>query len=86
MRQFYLRCTWPLVIHRRNFGVPPACWRILLAVRSSAPRGFHRVAKRGRRRGGSEPARFVWDQEVTDWSGFRRKDLSQSGRLALSVK
>ena len=31
----------------------------------------------------SGPARFVWDQDVTDWSGFRRKGLEQSGRLVL---
>jgi hypothetical protein len=37
-------------------------------------------------RGGSEPPRFVWDQEVTDWSGFRGKGLEQSGRLVLSDK
>jgi hypothetical protein len=29
------------------------------------------------------PARFVWGQEVTDWEGFRRKGLEQSGRLVL---
>ena len=34
-------------------------------------------------RGISGPARFVWDQDVTDWSGFRRKGLEQSGRLIL---
>jgi hypothetical protein len=37
-------------------------------------------------RGGSEPPRFVWDQDVTDWSGFRGKGLEQSGRLVLSDK
>jgi Right handed beta helix region len=37
-------------------------------------------------RGGSEPPRFVWDQDVTDWSGFRAKGLEQSGRLMLSDK
>jgi hypothetical protein len=31
-------------------------------------------------------ARFVWDQEVTDWAGFRRKGLEQSGRLIMSHK
>jgi hypothetical protein len=31
----------------------------------------------------SEPARFVWGQDVTDWDGFRRKGLEQSGRLEL---
>lgn len=30
------------------------------------------------------PARFVWGQDVTDWDGFRRKGLEQSGRLILS--
>jgi hypothetical protein len=34
----------------------------------------------------SGPARFVWDQDVTDWDGFRRKGLEQSGRLILSDK
>ena len=29
----------------------------------------------------SEPARFVWGQDVTDWDGFRRKGLERSGRL-----
>jgi hypothetical protein len=37
-------------------------------------------------RGGSEPPRFVWGQDVTDWSGFRGKGLEQSGRLILSDK
>ena len=37
-------------------------------------------------RGGSEPPRFVWDQDVTDWSGFRAKGLEQSGRLILPDK
>jgi hypothetical protein len=37
-------------------------------------------------RGASEPPRFVWDQDVTDWSGFRGKGLEQSGRLVLSDK
>ena len=37
-------------------------------------------------RGTSSPARFVWDQNVTDWGGFRRKGLEQSGRLVLSDK
>jgi Right handed beta helix region len=36
--------------------------------------------------GGSEPPRFVWDQEITDWSGFRGKGLEQSGRLVLSER
>ena len=31
-------------------------------------------------------ARFVWDQDITDWDGFRRKGLEQSGRLILSDK
>ena len=31
----------------------------------------------------SEPARFVWGQNVTDWDGFRRKGLEPSGRLVL---
>ena len=31
----------------------------------------------------SEPARFVWGQDVTDWDGFRRKGLERSGRLVL---
>jgi parallel beta-helix repeat protein len=35
-------------------------------------------------RGTSGPARFVWGQEVTDWDGFRRKGLEQSGRMVLS--
>jgi parallel beta-helix repeat protein len=34
----------------------------------------------------SGPARFVWDQDLTDWDGFRRKGLEQSGRLVLSDK
>jgi hypothetical protein len=34
----------------------------------------------------TDPARFVWDQDVTDWSGFRRKGLEQSGRLVLPDK
>jgi hypothetical protein len=29
----------------------------------------------------SEPARFVWGQDVTDWDRFRRKGLERSGRL-----
>jgi len=37
-------------------------------------------------RGGSEPPRFVWDQDVTDWSGFRGKGLEQSGHLVLSER
>jgi len=37
-------------------------------------------------RGGSEPPHFVWDQDVTDWSGFRGKGLEQFGRLILSDK
>jgi hypothetical protein len=37
-------------------------------------------------RGASEPHGFVWDQDVTDWSGFRGKGLEQSGRLVLSDK
>jgi Right handed beta helix region len=37
-------------------------------------------------RGGSEPQRFVWDQDVTDWNGFRGKGLEQSGHLILSDK
>jgi parallel beta-helix repeat protein len=32
----------------------------------------------------SEPARFVWGQDVTDWRGFQRKGLEQTGRLILS--
>ena len=35
-------------------------------------------------RGANEPNRFVWDKDVTDWSGFRGKGLEQSGRLVLS--
>lgn len=31
----------------------------------------------------SEPARFVWGQDVTDWDGFQRKGLERSGRLIL---
>ena len=34
----------------------------------------------------SEPARFVWGHDVTDWDGFRRKGLEQNGRLVLSDK
>jgi hypothetical protein len=34
----------------------------------------------------SNRARFVWDHDVTDWSGFRRKGLEQSGRLVLPDK
>jgi hypothetical protein len=37
-------------------------------------------------RGASEPAIFVWGQDVTDWSGFRGKGLEQSGRMVLSDK
>ena len=37
-------------------------------------------------RGRSDPPRFVWDQDVTDWNGFRGKGLEQSGRLILSDK
>jgi hypothetical protein len=37
-------------------------------------------------RDASEPPRFVWGQDVTDWNGFRRKGLEQSGRLVLSYK
>jgi hypothetical protein len=37
-------------------------------------------------RGASEPPRFVWGHDVTDWSGFRRKGLEQSGRLVLPDK
>ncbi|MCA6114373.1 right-handed parallel beta-helix repeat-containing protein [Bradyrhizobium sp. WSM 1738] len=37
-------------------------------------------------RGTSGPARFVWDEDVTDWDGFRRKGLEQSGRQVLSDK
>lgn len=29
----------------------------------------------------SEPARFVWGRDVTDWHGFRRQGLERSGRL-----
>jgi Right handed beta helix region len=29
-------------------------------------------------RGGSEPPRFVWDQDVTDWSGFRGRVWSRT--------
>jgi parallel beta-helix repeat protein len=29
----------------------------------------------------SEPRRFVWGHEVTDWDGFRRKGLEKNGRL-----
>jgi hypothetical protein len=29
----------------------------------------------------SEPARFVWGRDVTDWNGFRRKGLERNGRL-----
>lgn len=34
-------------------------------------------------RGSEEPARFVWEQDVTDWDGFQRKGLERSGRLVL---
>jgi hypothetical protein len=37
-------------------------------------------------RGASEPARFVWGRDITDWSGFRAKGLEQTGRLVLSDK
>ncbi len=37
-------------------------------------------------RAASDPSRFVWGQDVTDWSGFRRKGLEQSGRLVLPDK
>jgi hypothetical protein len=37
-------------------------------------------------RGESKPPRFVWDQDVTDWNGFRGKGLEQSGRLIFSDK
>lgn len=37
-------------------------------------------------RGTSGPARFVWDQDVTDWVGFRRKGLEQNGWLVVSGK
>ncbi len=37
-------------------------------------------------RGASEPPRFVWGRDVTDWSGFQRKGLEQSGRLVLPDK
>lgn len=36
--------------------------------------------------GTSGQPRFVWDQDVTDWDGFRRKGLEQSGRLILPDK
>lgn len=29
----------------------------------------------------SEASRFVWDQDITDWAGFRRKGLERSGHL-----
>jgi hypothetical protein len=29
------------------------------------------------------PARFVWGEDVTDWEGFRRKGLEQSGKLVV---
>ena len=32
----------------------------------------------------SEPARFVWGHEVTDWDGFRGKGLEQAGQLLSS--
>jgi hypothetical protein len=31
----------------------------------------------------SEPARFVWGHDVTDWDRFRRKGLERNGRLVL---
>lgn len=37
-------------------------------------------------RGEGNPSRLVWDQDVTDWNGFRAKGLEQSGRLILSDK
>ena len=37
-------------------------------------------------RGASDPSRFVWGQDVTNWSGFRGKGLEQSGRLVLPDK
>jgi Right handed beta helix region len=37
-------------------------------------------------RGTGDAARFVWDQDVTDWNGFRRKGLEKRGRLVLSDK
>ena len=36
--------------------------------------------------GTSGPVRFVWGHDVSDWSGFRRNGLEQSGRLVLSDK
>jgi Right handed beta helix region len=32
----------------------------------------------------SEPGRFVWGHDVTDWDGFRRHGLEQSGQLISS--
>jgi parallel beta-helix repeat protein len=37
-------------------------------------------------RGVSEPPQFVWGRDVTDWAGFRRNGLEQTGRLVLSDK
>ena len=37
-------------------------------------------------RDGSGPQRFVWDQDLTDWNGFRGKGQEQSGRLIVSDK
>jgi hypothetical protein len=40
------------------------------------PNGNNRFdANTYRVRGTSSPARFVWDQNITDWDGFRRKGL-----------
>jgi hypothetical protein len=37
-------------------------------------------------RGVGEPPQFVWGRDVTDWAGFRRNGLEQTGRLVLSDK
>lgn len=34
----------------------------------------------------NEPPKFVWGQDVTDWSGFRGKGQEQTGHLILSDK
>ncbi len=34
----------------------------------------------------SEPPKFVWDRDLTDWSGFRSKGQEETGRLVLIDK
>ena len=51
------------------------------------PNGNNRFdANTYRVRSTSTGARFVWGHDVTDWEGFRRKGLEQSGRLVLYDK